>query len=88
MSNCAWLRQTMCRPLDSLVRLYSAAQNWNGAIEVLQHLVAVDPTNYEHPYMLAQILQQVGQPETALTYANQALDARPRRTEGGDHSID
>jgi tetratricopeptide (TPR) repeat protein len=63
--------------LNSLSRLYITIENWNGAIEVLQSLVALDPTNFQHPLALAQILQQIGQPENALTYANQALALAP-----------
>jgi tetratricopeptide (TPR) repeat protein len=63
--------------LSNLSRLYVTVENWNGAIEVLQSLVAVDPNNFQHPLALAQILQQIGQPENALTYANQALALAP-----------
>lgn len=63
--------------LNNLARLYVATENWNGAIEVLQNLVTADPANYQHPLALAQILQQIGQPENALTYANQALTLAP-----------
>ena len=63
--------------LNNLSRLYVTAENWNGAIEVLQNLTTLDPTNYQHPLALAQILQQLGQPENALTYANQALSLAP-----------
>jgi tetratricopeptide (TPR) repeat protein len=63
--------------LNNLSRLYIAGENWNGAIEVLQSLVSLDPANYQHPLALAQILQQIGQAENALTYANQALALAP-----------
>ncbi len=63
--------------LSNLSRLYIAGENWNGAIEVLQNLATLEPTNYQHPLALAQILQQIGQPENALTYANQALSLAP-----------
>lgn len=63
--------------LNSLYGLYVNAQNWNAAIEVLQKLAELEPTNFQHPYALAQILQQIGQPQDALTYANQALGLAP-----------
>jgi tetratricopeptide (TPR) repeat protein len=63
--------------LNNLSRLYVEAQKWNEAINVLQTLVTLDPTNYLHPLALAQILQAAGQPESALTYANQALALAP-----------
>lgn len=63
--------------LDNLVRLYIAVEDWNRAIEVLQNLTALEPTNFQHPLALAQILQQIGQTENALTYANQALALAP-----------
>jgi tetratricopeptide (TPR) repeat protein len=63
--------------LNSLYGLYVAKENWNAAIEVLQNLVTLEPNNYQHPLALAQILQQIGQPQDALTYANQALALAP-----------
>jgi tetratricopeptide (TPR) repeat protein len=63
--------------LNNLSRLYVSTENWNGAIEVLQQLAMLEPENFQHPLALAQILQQVGQPESALTYANQALALAP-----------
>jgi tetratricopeptide (TPR) repeat protein len=63
--------------LDNLSRLYISSGNLNGAIEVLQNLVTLDPTNYQHPLALAQVLQQMGQTQNALTYANQALALAP-----------
>lgn len=63
--------------LNNLSRLYVATENWNAAIEVLQQLATLEPENFQHPLALAQILQEVGQPESALTYANQALALAP-----------
>jgi tetratricopeptide (TPR) repeat protein len=63
--------------LNNLSRLYMATENWNGAIEVLQTLVSLEPDNFQHPLTLAQIMQQLGQPENALTFANQALALAP-----------
>ena len=63
--------------LNNLSRLYVATEKWNEAIEVLQNLLTLDPTNYQHPLALAQILQGLGQSANALTYANQALTLAP-----------
>ncbi|MCC6454281.1 MAG: tetratricopeptide repeat protein [Caldilineaceae bacterium] len=63
--------------LNSLYNVYMELENWNGAIEVLQNLATLEPTNYQHPWALAQLLQQIGQPQDALTYANQALTLAP-----------
>ncbi len=63
--------------LNNLSRLYVATENWNAAIEVLQNLITLQPDNFQHPLTLAQIMQQLGQPENALTFANQALALAP-----------
>jgi tetratricopeptide (TPR) repeat protein len=63
--------------LNSLYGLYVAAENWDAAIEVVQTMAALEPENYQHPLALAQILQQMGRPQDALTYANQALALAP-----------
>jgi tetratricopeptide (TPR) repeat protein len=63
--------------LTNLSRLYATTENWNGAIEALQALIALDPANYQHPLALAQIMQQAGEVNSALTYANQALALAP-----------
>jgi tetratricopeptide (TPR) repeat protein len=74
------LRQANPKDIDTLTglsRLYISAKNWNAAIDVLQNLITLDPSNYQHPLALAQIMQQLGQPANALTYANQALGLAP-----------
>ena len=63
--------------LNNLSRLYVASENWNGAIEALQNLTVLDPTNSQHPRALAHILMQIGQTDNALTFANQALTLAP-----------
>ena len=63
--------------LTNLSRLYVATEKWDQAIQVLQQLLTLDPTNYQHPLALAQILQGLGQADNALTYANQALPLAP-----------
>ena len=40
-------------------------------------IAALEPDNYLHPLALAQILQQVGQSDNALNFANQALALAP-----------
>jgi tetratricopeptide (TPR) repeat protein len=74
------LRQANPKDIDTLTglsRLYISAKNWNAAIDVLQNLITLDPSNYQHPLALAQIMQQLGPPANALTYANQALGLAP-----------
>jgi tetratricopeptide (TPR) repeat protein len=63
--------------LNTLYSLYAGEGNVNAAIEVLQNLMALEPDNFQHPLALAQVLQQAGQPENAITYANQALALAP-----------
>lgn len=63
--------------LSNLSRLYISTENWNAAIQVSQTMASIDPTNYQPPLTLAQILMQIGQPENALTYATQALALAP-----------
>ncbi len=63
--------------LRSLYSLYTANENWDGAIDVMQTLIRVEPNNYQHPLALAQLLQQIGRAADALTYANQALALAP-----------
>ncbi len=63
--------------LNTLYGLYVNAQNWDGAVEVLQALVTLEPENFQHPLALAQIMQQIGRPQDALTYATQALALAP-----------
>lgn len=63
--------------LNTLFNLYSARQNWNAAFEIGQSLAALEPDNYAHPLRIAQLLQQIGQPQDALVYASQALALAP-----------
>ena len=44
---------------------------------MLQALIKLEPTDYQHPLALAQILQRIGRPDEALTFANQALALAP-----------
>ncbi len=63
--------------LRSLTNLYLSKQDLNRAIETLRALAALQPDNFEHPYAIAQILQQAGKPEDALAFAEQALALAP-----------
>ena len=62
---------------ETLYGLYIQKQDLNGAAETLQQMMTLDPANFAHPYRMAQLLEQVGQTENALTYAEQALDLAP-----------
>lgn len=63
--------------LNTLYSIYVDFENWDGAISTLQALATLEPDNYQHPLALAQVMQEIGQPDDALTYANQALDLAP-----------
>jgi tetratricopeptide (TPR) repeat protein len=71
------LNETDINTLNTLYGLYVNAQNWDRAVEVLQTLATLEPENYQHPLALAQIMQQVGRAQEALSYANQALALAP-----------
>lgn len=63
--------------LNMLYTLYTARENWDAAQEVLQALATLQPDNYQHPLALAQLMEQLGRPQDALAYANQALTLAP-----------
>ena len=63
--------------LRTLQSLYTQAADWGKSVEVLRALAALEPDRYEHPLEIARILQQVGQTEDAVTFANQALSLAP-----------
>jgi tetratricopeptide (TPR) repeat protein len=63
--------------LQNLSRVYTRDQDWNRAVEVLQALAALEPQEFRHPLAIADILQQVGQPENALVFAQAALELAP-----------
>jgi tetratricopeptide (TPR) repeat protein len=63
--------------LRTLYNLYVKAGNLNAGAETLQALAVLEPDNFEHPLALAQLMQQLGQPSDALTYANQAMALAP-----------
>ena len=59
--------------LGILANLYLSQQNLNGAVDALRRLSELQPDRFEHPFAIAQILQQAGQPTDALSFARQAL---------------
>ncbi len=63
--------------LNALYSLYIARENWDAAQETLQTLATLEPDNYQHPLALAELMEQLGRPEDALAYANQALTLAP-----------
>lgn len=62
---------------ETLYSFYIQEQDLNNAADTLQQLMALDPNNFVHPYRLAQLLGEVGQPENALTFAQRALELAP-----------
>jgi len=63
--------------LNVLANLYISKQDLNKAVETLRALSEMEPNNYEHPFAIAQILQQAGRFEEALRYAEQAQALTP-----------
>ena len=63
--------------LRNLANLYITGNELNKAVEVLKELAALEPNDYQHPLAIAQILQQVGQPQNALPFAQQAQTLAP-----------
>ncbi len=59
--------------LGILANLYLSQQDLNGAVDALRRLTELQPDRFEHPFAIAQILQQAGQPTDALSFARQAL---------------
>ncbi len=63
--------------LENLGALYVEREEWNRAVEVYQALMVLEPDDYRHPYILAQILAQVGQTENARLFIEQAIELAP-----------
>jgi len=63
--------------LNVLANLYLTKQDLDRAVATLQALAELEPGNYEHPYAIAQILQQEGRFDEALRQAEQALALAP-----------
>lgn len=59
--------------LSTLANLYLSRQDLGSAVDTLRRLAELQPDMYEHPFAIAQILQQAGQPTDALMFAQQAL---------------
>jgi tetratricopeptide (TPR) repeat protein len=63
--------------LKNLSDLYNLQGNDSRVVEIAQRLMQLEPDNYAHPLSAAQALQRMGQTESALTFANQALALAP-----------
>ncbi|MBP7963974.1 MAG: tetratricopeptide repeat protein [Caldilineaceae bacterium] len=63
--------------LNQLVNLYLQQSRQNDALETLQALSTLEPTNYEHPLRIAQIYAQQAQVDAARQFAQQALQLAP-----------
>jgi tetratricopeptide (TPR) repeat protein len=63
--------------LKNLSDLYNSLQNDGKVVEMAQLLLQLEPDNYTHSLSAAQALQRLGQPESALSFANRALDLAP-----------
>ena len=60
-------------------------KDWNGAVEVLKKVIAIDPTNKQALIWLGQASQNAGLRDEALKYYNQVLQidpAEPNATKG------
>ncbi len=63
--------------LNGLVSLYLQAQRGTDAVDVLQHLLTLEPENYLYPLQLGQIYAQQGDLATAKQFAQRALELAP-----------
>ncbi len=63
--------------LAVLANLYLSRQDLNSAVDALRRLTELEPDKFEHPLAIAQILQQAGQHDDALTFARKALELAP-----------
>jgi tetratricopeptide (TPR) repeat protein len=63
--------------LKALSNLYNLQKNDGKVAEIVQSLIKLEPTSYEHPLQLAQVLQRAGQKANALKFAQQALSLAP-----------
>ena len=64
----AW-QQLGYRPLSK--------KDWPGAIDALEHAVAIDPKNLQSLIWLAQAYQNSGNRAKALEYYNKVLEIQP-----------
>ncbi len=63
--------------LNQLVNLYLQQTRQNEALETLQTLSQLEPTNYQHPFRIAQIYAQQANGNVARQFAQQALQLAP-----------
>lgn len=70
------IRQVAPQDLETLKvlsNLYNAKQDDRMVVEIAQALMALEPTNYQHPLNIAQALKRAGQIDNARQFAEQAL---------------
>lgn len=63
--------------LKTLSNLYNAQQDDRMVVEIAQALMALEPTNFQHPLNIAQALQRAGQLDNARQFGEQALQLAP-----------
>lgn len=63
--------------LSRLLLLYQEQGDLARQMDVLQALVSLDPASYQYPLDLARLLQQQGQNEQAIQFAQRALELAP-----------
>ncbi|MBX3011952.1 MAG: tetratricopeptide repeat protein [Caldilineaceae bacterium] len=63
--------------LRTLSNLYNTEQDDRMVVEIAQALMALEPTNYQHPLNIAQALQRAGQTDNARQFGEQALQLAP-----------
>ncbi len=63
--------------LQNLSTLYQAKQDLNKLVEVNQVLMGLEPQNFQHPLVLAQAMQKMGQAADARKLAAQAFALAP-----------
>ena len=63
--------------LRNLYNLTLEDADWPAAAAALTELIAAEPGDFRHPLAMAQVLQQLGQPDQALSFAEQALAQAP-----------
>jgi cytochrome c-type biogenesis protein CcmH/NrfG len=60
-----WLNQDFSGPYIVLGKCYFKTQNFTNAEGILKHALALDPSNYEATYLLAQTQTALGKKEEA-----------------------
>ncbi len=59
--------------MNQLVNLYLQQNRQNEALEILQSLSTLEPTNYQHPLRIAQIYAQLAQVELPASLPSSLL---------------